>query len=226
MHVDAIILAAGASTRFGEADKLYAPLGGRPVLAWSLAAFESVGEISRIVVVTAAERSGTVEELARQWCPSKMVAVVAGGVRRRDSAEAGLRAATTGLAAIHDGARPLVTAALVERCLAAATAGQAAVPLVAVSDSIKEVDRDRVSAHLDRSRLRAAQTPQVVPRQAWLRAAALSEEDETDDVAMVARVGVPAVAVEGDPENIKLTRPADLELAEALLRARAARAAS
>ena len=92
-----------------------------------------------------------------------------------------------------------------------------AVPVVPIVDTVKEVKEGRVVAHPNRDRLRAAQTPQVVHRNTWLRASTMDSRDETDDAAMVGRTGQRVVAVEGDPQNIKITRPEDLQLAELIL---------
>src|SRR5690606_39041955 len=137
-----------------------------------------------------------------------------------DSVEAGLRQCTNRYVAIHDGARPLATAELVQRALAAAEGKPGAIAAVPVTDTIKEVSDGTITGHPDRSRLWAAQTPQVVLRTAWLDAAAMSDNDETDDAAMLSRLGLECAVAEGSPENIKITRPVDLELAAAMLRQR------
>jgi 2-C-methyl-D-erythritol 4-phosphate cytidylyltransferase len=146
--------------------------------------------------------------------------VVQGGARRRDSVEAGLRACSSRYVAIHDGARPLVSPGLIQRCIMGAEGGPGAIAAIPVTDSIKEVVGGIVRAHPDRSLLWAAQTPQVVLRQAWLDAAAASDGDETDDAAMLARLGLDVRVVEGDPANIKVTRPIDLLVAAELLKQR------
>jgi 2-C-methyl-D-erythritol 4-phosphate cytidylyltransferase len=219
VSVDCVIVAAGSSTRFGG-DKVLADLEGRPVLAWSLAAFESVAGLGCATVVTNASRVEGVEALAREWVGKSCVSVIPGGQRRRDSVEAGLRASSSRYVVIHDGARPLVSPALIARVIASAEGKPGAVAAVPVTDTIKEARGGIVTAHLDRSLLWAAQTPQVVLRRAWLDAAAMSDDDETDDAAMLERLGLDCAIVEGDPDNIKITRPVDLELARAILRAR------
>lgn len=220
MNFDAVIVAAGSSTRFGAVDKLSADLCGRPVLAWSLSLFESLPGLGCMVIVTSPERVAEVEGLAREWAGRACFRVVEGGARRRDSVEAGLRQCTNRYVAIHDGARPLVTAELVQRALAAAEGKPGAIAAVPVIDTIKEVSDGTITGHPDRSRLWAAQTPQVVLRTAWLDAAAMSDNDETDDAAMLSRLGLECAVAEGSPENIKITRPVDLELAAAMLRQR------
>ncbi|MGI8925620.1 MAG: 2-C-methyl-D-erythritol 4-phosphate cytidylyltransferase [Tepidiformaceae bacterium] len=219
MKVDVVIVAAGTATRFG-AEKLFLDLCGRPVLAWSLAACESAETVGRIVIVAPAQRLALVQALADKWCGRKLVAVVGGGARRRDSVEAGLRECSSPYVGIHDGARPLVTAGLIDAVARAAEGKPGAIAAVPLSDSVKSVRDGIVTGHPDRSRLWAAQTPQVVLRQAWLDAAATDDEDETDDAAMLSRLGLECAVVEGDSANIKLTRAIDLEVARALLAAR------
>src|SRR5687768_1567517 len=220
MPFDAVIVAAGSSNRFGSADKLTAELCGRPVLAWSLAAFEALDGLGCLVVVTAANRLDEITELGRQWCPRNRFSVVEGGPRRRDSVEAGLRTCHSRYVAIHDGARPLLTAKLIEDVVAAANGKSGAIAATPVTDTIKEVSNGVVTGHPDRNRLWAAQTPQVVMRQAWLDDAAMGDNDETDDAAMLSRLGLECVVVDAGAENLKITRQADLAAAAAILRSR------
>jgi 2-C-methyl-D-erythritol 4-phosphate cytidylyltransferase len=220
MRADAVIVAAGSSTRFGGEDKLLADLCGRAIVAWSLAAYESADSIDEIVVVGTAENDERLARLAAEWAPGKFSQVVRGGARRRDSVEAGLRAGKSLYVAIHDAARPLIASDTVDRCVAAAEHHAGAICAIPAIDTIKEVSDGLVYGHPDRSRLWAAQTPQVVRRRAWLDAAAAGDDDETDDAAMLARFGLDVAVVEGDPENLKITRPLDLEIARLILRLR------
>ena len=217
MLVDAVVVAAGRSTRFGEGDKLLADLNGRPLIAWSLTALAEAGSIRRVAIVGREDLLDALGVIGREVLGEALTAVVAGGERRRDSVEAGLQALTSEYVAIHDGARPLVTPALIDACVAEAAKADGAILVGPVTDTIKEVESATIVGSPERGRLRAAQTPQVVRREAWLAAAALSEGDETDDAAMLARAGLEVRTVEGDPSNLKVTRPADLTLAQALL---------
>lgn len=217
MTFDAVIVAAGSSTRFGEADKLTAELCGRPVVAWTLEAFARAAGLGTVVLVVAADRLAEFGELAERWAAGADVRVVAGGARRRDSVEAGLRACRERYVAIQDGARPLVTTELIERVVAAAEDKPGAIAATPVTDTIKEVSGDRIAGHPERSRLWAAQTPQVVLRQAWLDAAGMSDNDETDDAAMLSRLGLECAVVAAGNENLKITRPLDLEVAALIL---------
>jgi 2-C-methyl-D-erythritol 4-phosphate cytidylyltransferase len=220
MDFDAVIVAAGSSTRFGATDKLSADLCGRPVLAWSLTLFESLSGLGCLVIVAAPGRVAEVTAMAETWCPRACFRVVPGGERRRDSVEAGLRQCTARYVAIHDGARPMITTSLVQRTLAAAEGRPGAIAAIPVTDTIKIVRNGVVAGHPDRASLWAAQTPQVVLRTAWLDAARMSDNDETDDAAMLSRLGLECTVAEGSPENIKITRPHDLEVAAAILRSR------
>ncbi len=223
MNVDAVIVAAGASTRFGGEDKLFVELAGRPVVAWSLAAYAAAESIDRIVVVAAPGNIERMQELAATWAPMKFFGIAPGGARRRDSVEAGLRLCDSRYVAIHDGARPLTSPELIARCIAAAEGRPGAIAAIPVIDTIKEAANGVITGHLDRTRLRAAQTPQVVLRQAWLDAATMSDNDETDDAAMLSRLGLECAIAEGDATNIKITRPFDLEIAALILKTSSAR---
>lgn len=220
MNVDAVIVAAGASTRFGDVDKLFADLAGRPALAWTLDAFERAGSVARIVIVGSGAAVDRIEVLVDECGTTKVAAVVAGGARRRDSVEAGLRMCSSRYVVIQDGARPLVTPDLIERCVAAAEGGPGAIAAMPVTDTIKNVRGTSIAGHPERATLWAAQTPQVVLRQAWLDAAAMSDNDETDDAAMLSRLGLECEVVESSADNLKITRPLDLELARLILAAR------
>lgn len=216
MNVDAVVVAAGRSERFGEDDKLMADLEGRPVLAWSLAAISRAPCVGTIVVVAQEEAKARIAARAAGVDGARLI-VVPGGARRRDSVEAGVKQCTTEYVLIHDGARPFVTVELIERCVAAAAGVAGAVVAVPVTDSIKVVDEDgTVAEHPDRRKLWAAQTPQVVRRDLWLAAAAADPSDATDDAAMVARLGHRCRLVEGERTNLKITFPLDLALARAV----------
>ncbi len=141
--VDAVVVAAGASTRMGGVDKLGLLVHGRPLLAWTLAAVAAAPVVRTIVVVTAAGR--VAEVAAAPWLPSKVVGVVEGGSRRQDSVAAGIAALAEGspsdVVLVHDGARPLVSPELVARVAAAAAEHGAAIPVVPVAETIKAAQR-------------------------------------------------------------------------------------
>ncbi len=225
-EVAAVVVAAGASARMGGIDKLFAPVGGRPVLAWTLAALADPALIRRIVVVAAADR--VPEVAAAAWLPATVSAVVAGGARRQDSVAAGVAALGGGapddVILVHDGARPLVSRALVARVAAAAAARGAAIPVVPVTETIKRVVDGQVEATVDRSALVAAQTPQGIRRDVLAGAWALEPPDGpatwTDEAALLEACRIPVHVVRGEPMNLKVTLPDDLVRVEAALAAR------
>ena len=164
LRVDVVVPAAGSSQRMAGGDKLRAAIGGRPLLAWTLEALARAPAVERIVVVAAPERVAEIRDAS--WLPSAVAAVVGGGVRRQESVAHGIAALRSlGVGAdrvvlVHDAARPLVSAELVERVAAAAARHGAAIPVVPVTDTLKRVRGDRVEATVDRADLVAAQTPQ------------------------------------------------------------------
>lgn len=211
MSVVGIVPAGGSGERLGaDGPKAFVLLGGRAMVEWSLEALAPACE--RIVVAVPA---GHEEGRDR----------VAGGPSRSESVRNALAAAPEAtVAVVHDAARPLVTAELVRRCLDALVEGvDGAIAAAPVTDTVKEVDQDsRVTRTLDRSRLWAVQTPQVFRADVLRRALDVGPETlaaATDDASLVEESGGHVVVVEAPPENIKVTTPLDMKLAEALLRA-------
>ncbi|MDI3338904.1 MAG: 2-C-methyl-D-erythritol 4-phosphate cytidylyltransferase [Sphaerobacter sp.] len=222
-----VIAAAGSSQRMGVAlDKTVWPLAGRPVIGWVLDAVAAARGVAEIVVVASERNAEAIrrEIAARSQLPPTHVC--RGGATRKDSVAAGvacLRPAVD-LVLIHDAARPLVTPSIIEAGIAAAERLGAVVAAVPVADTIKQVGPDgRVRATLARDELWAAQTPQVF-RRAWLLAAyeadARQPRPVTDEASLVEHAGFPVHVYPGSHENLKLTTPADLAVAEALLRQR------
>jgi 2-C-methyl-D-erythritol 4-phosphate cytidylyltransferase len=206
-HVWAIVVAAGSGRRFGGA-KQYEPLAGRRVLDWSLAA--AAAATDGVVLVVAPP------DLARDEPAAD--AVIAGADTRSGSVRAGLARvpADAEVVVVHDGARPLADADLFRDVVEAVRAGaDAAVPGVPVVDTL----RARAGGVVDRDGLVAVQTPQAF-RAAALRAAHAGAAEATDDASLVEAAGGKVVVVNGSPTNVKITRPDDLVVAEALLRAR------
>ena len=222
--VGAVIVAAGGSSRMGAADKLFADLGGRPLLARALQPFQDSPLVHRIVLVLSAANLERGRALAGECGIDKLTAACEGGPRRQDSVRLGLDAlGPCDWVLVHDGARPLVTTELIERGLAAARETRAAVPVVPIADTVKQTGPEgTVEQTLDRSRLWAAQTPQVFRYDLLLRAHREVTAEVTDDAAMLETLGLAVKLYEGSPTNIKVTTPADLRLAEALLDAGAA----
>ncbi len=219
----AVIVAAGSATRMQGIDKMLVPLAGVPVVLRSVHALAASDCIDSLVIVTRTECMETLRTLCAEV--SKPVTVVAGGASRPESVLAGLAALPEGteLAAIHDGARPLVTQAVIAEAVEAAERCGAAAPAVPVHDTIKQAENGLVRATPERKTLFAVQTPQVfdvkllktVLRAAMERGIAL-----TDDCSAVEAAGKPVVLTQGCEENLKITTPVDLTLAEAILKRR------
>jgi 2-C-methyl-D-erythritol 4-phosphate cytidylyltransferase len=219
--VGVVVVAAGSGQRMGVLAKPFLELCGEPVLMRALRPFLDHPGVREVVV----SLSTTHAESPPPWLieADRRVRVVKGGETRRESVWAGLQALsdTLDLAAVHDGARPLVSRDIVGRCIALAGSGVGAVAGVPVVDTMKEVDDGgHVVATPDRSRLWHAQTPQAFPlcviRDAYRRAFA-EGLPATDDAALVESVGGRVVMVESSADNFKITRPEDLEMAELML---------
>lgn len=220
----AVIPAGGRGRRMG-AKKQGLLLLGRPVLCWTVEAVEAAPTLAGVVVAVPAEDVDAWRE-ALSGC-RKLRAVVAGGEERQESVRRGLAAvpAEAELVAVHDGVRPCVTAELVERLVAEARRYGAAVAALPVVETLKRGREGRVVETVDRDGLWAVQTPQVfradLLREAHRRAAAGGVR-ATDDAALVEGLGAEVRLVPGLPGNVKITRPEDLALAEAILRGRRA----
>jgi 2-C-methyl-D-erythritol 4-phosphate cytidylyltransferase len=208
-----VVVAAGSGSRFGGA-KQYARLDGRPVLAWATAVAKSACDGVVLVVPPGHERLADVVGAGAD-------AVVAGGATRSASVRNGLVAVPVdaGVIVVHDAARPLASAPLFAAVVGAVRDGaDGAICAVAVSDTIKRVDGDRVTSTLSRADLVTVQTPQAFAAAA-LRAAHSRGAEATDDAALVEAAGGKVVIVPGDPRNFKVTGPTDLAVAEVLARA-------
>src|SRR5579884_3208307 len=223
----AVIVAAGSSRRMGGRDKLWISLAGRLILARTIDTFVASPLISTIVLVLNAERLEDARALCAHECWEKIGGMVPGGARRQDSVRAGLDklaeiAPETRWVMIHDGARPLVTPAILEAGLRAAQEHGAAIAGVPVKDTIKQVRQGMVHTTFDRSQLWAVQTPQVFsfPLIYAAHHAPEAEADVTDDAALLERLGQPVAIFPGAYTNIKITTLEDLVIAEALLRQR------
>ena len=224
-HCSAVIVAAGSSQRMGM-DKLLADLGGIPVLTRTIRTFEESPLVDEIVVVTRMDHLETVAELCHANGFHKVSHVVCGGATRTLSALAGVSEVqkTARLIAIHDGARPLVTADVIMRTVYAADEYMAAAPVVPCTDTLKQIDeKGSVVATLDREHTVRVQTPQVF--RADLIKGALTKAAEKnlvfpDDCAAAEMMGLRSHTVLGDEENIKLTTPRDLAFAAAILKER------
>lgn len=223
MKTIAIIVAGGSGTRFGaQLPKQFLQLGGKPILMRTIETFWESGDASQEVIVTLPADQ---MDLWRTMCERQGFAVphrvVAGGETRWHSVKNALDSigdvADVDVIAVHDGVRPLATADLIHRVLDAARRDGAAIPVVPLNDSVRQVNGDASHA-LDRSSLRAVQTPQAFDARLLLEAYGQPFDPTfTDDASVVERYGHHVTLVEGDPQNLKITRPMDLALAEYLL---------
>ena len=216
----AVIVAAGSASRMGGIDKVMANLGGEPMILRTVRAFQNCDAITSIVIVTREDLIRSISGLCRDM--GKVVAVVAGGSSRQESVHLGLNALPKGtkLAAVHDGARPLISWQVIDRVVRAANTYGAAAPAIPVKDTIKVVAGGLVKETPDRSTLMAVQTPQVFDFDLLRGALRKAEEDGaavTDDCSAVERTGMKIKVVEGDERNLKVTTPMDLKIAELLL---------
>ena len=219
-YCGAVIVAAGSASRMGGIDKVMANLGGEPMIVRTVRAFQNCDAIQEIVVVTRPDLMQSIMGLCRNF--SKVTAIVAGGKDRPESVELGLNAlsAKVKLAAIQDGARPLVTDAVIDRTVRAAHSYGAAAPAIPVKDTIKTVQGGVVINTPDRSTLQAVQTPQVFDfdiLRGALKKARQEKTAITDDCSAVENMGFSVKIVEGDERNIKITTPMDLKIAQMLL---------
>ena len=215
----AVIVAAGSASRMKGKDKIMEPLGGEPLIVKTVRAFQQADVISEIVIVTREDLLMQITGLCRDF--DKVRAVVAGGADRVASVQNGLNALSdkVKLAAIHDGARPLITTEVIDRTVRAAHTYGAAAPGVPVKDTVKIVSGGVVKSTPDRKTLQAVQTPQVFDFD-MLRGALKKAVEEgaqiTDDCSAVERLGMSIKMVEGDERNIKVTTPMDLQIVRLL----------
>jgi 2-C-methyl-D-erythritol 4-phosphate cytidylyltransferase/2-C-methyl-D-erythritol 2,4-cyclodiphosphate synthase len=221
----AVIVAAGRGHRVGaSSNKVFLPLAGRPLLLWTLRAFEECPAIGHVVIVVGAGEEEQARKIAEGL--AKVQAICPGGQTRGESVLAGLARLpeSTEIVAIHDGARPLVTPDLIARCVETALARGAALPALPVTDTLKRAAPDgTIAATVERAGLYGAQTPQTFRRDLLAAAYARAQADGlegTDDASLVERLGHPVPLVPGEPENLKITVADDLPRAAAILERR------
>ena len=224
MRAAAILLAAGRGERLGtDVPKGFIELDGRPLLSYAVDAVRASAQIESVAVAVPVG----FEDRAFEIAGPRGVDVVIGGPSRQASVENSLSIVLSDLSplpdavVVHDVARPLATSELFDRVLAALDEADGVVPAIPVVDTIKRVDDGTVTETLRRSSLVAVQTPQAFRTEALERAHAAARREgveATDDASLLERIGARVVVVEGDPGNIKITRPGDLRLASLLLR--------
>lgn len=220
--VCAVIVAAGSSRRMGGENKLLLEIDGVPVLAHTLSAFQKCAAIRDIVLVCREQDIMPYTELAKAFSIDKLCTVTRGGETRTESVLAGITAAPENavLVAVHDGARPLVSEAVITEAVTTAAEYGAAAPVVPVKDSIKRIKDGNIAADVARDTLAAVQTPQVFRKDLLCRALTSAAErgySFTDDCAAVESLGTIVKATHGSYQNIKITTPEDILVAEALL---------
>ncbi len=218
----AIIAAAGYSQRMGGVDKIFSPLAGRPLICWTIDVFQECHSIQQIILVLSEEGLKKGRGLAKKEGWSKVKRLCLGGQQRQDSVREGLRRlADCEWVVIHDGARPLVTADLIQRGLSEALETGAAVAAVPIKDTIKIADPDRmVQETLERGRLWSVQTPQVFRFDIIMEGHRRARGLVTDDASLVEQLGYKVKLYPGSYDNIKVSSPEDLALAKTLLQKR------
>ena len=219
-YCGAVIVAAGSASRMGGIDKVMANLKGEPMIIHTVRSFQSCDAIKEIVIVTREDLIVPITNLCRDF--SKVKAVVVGGKSRQESVSLGLNALSgkVKLAAIQDGARPLVTWQLIDRVVRAAHGYGAAAPAIPMKDTIKVVEGGIVKETPERRTLQAVQTPQVFDFdliRGALKKARLEGWELTDDCSAIERMGMTVRIVEGDERNLKVTTPMDLKIAQLLM---------
>lgn len=219
---NAIIVAAGKSERMGTGtDKAFLSLGNRPVVAWSLIAFEKCPDIDRIILVVRKEQQLAAKAVAKMFGISKLVAVVPGGNKRQESVQAGLAVCDvdTRFVVVHDGARPCITPEVISEVVKLAKRVGAATVGRRMTDTVKRVEKGTlVSATEEREKLWAVQTPQAFNFRVLQNAyKSLGKNDVTDDCQAVELSGEAVRIYENREPNFKITTVEDLQIASALL---------
>ncbi|MDO5559610.1 MAG: 2-C-methyl-D-erythritol 4-phosphate cytidylyltransferase [Oscillospiraceae bacterium] len=218
----AIIVCAGNSSRMNGINKQFADLGGRPVVAHSLLAFEQCSEISEIIVVTKDEFFSRISQIAKEYNISKLAHIISGGETRQESVINGLKHVSeeNKMIAVHDGARPLVRCSDIRRVIADARIFGGATLGVPVKDTIKTVSDGLITDTPPRSSLYITQTPQVFRKSSYLRGVEFALRnglDFTDDCQLAESIGIKVCMTTGHYSNIKITTPEDIAVAGLLL---------
>jgi len=215
----AVIVAAGRGERFGNSGKVLSLAAGRPLLDWSLDVMLAAQTVQEIVVVCGEHTRDAIDRLIDDRHTGIPIRTCLGGEQRQDSVRAGLACldAAVEVVIIHDAARPLATAGMVDDVAVVARGHGAAITAVPVTDTIKEVDGDRIVRTVPRERLRAAQTPQAFRLDVLGPVVAGARTAFTDEAGALEEAGIPVLIRPGSHANMKVTVPEDLLLVEALL---------
>lgn len=215
-----IIVAAGSGSRFGASlPKQYCLLDGKPILMHTIDNMRNALPGSQIILVLNKDFVDYWDDLCKEYSFESPMVVVGGETRWQSVKNAiSLISAEAQFISVHDGARPFVNKAMVERLISALDFASGAIPVVAVTDSLRCVEEDR-SIPVDRSRYRAVQTPQMFHATKLIDAYSLPfDETFTDDASVMAAMGYDVTLVEGDAYNIKITHPLDIDIANVYLR--------
>ena len=225
VRCSAVITAAGSSSRMGGENKIFSEIGGIPVIAHTLMAFENCDLIDEIIVTSRSEDIAEIANICSEYDITKAKKIIIGGDTRAGSVYNGVMETSPGayLIAVHDGARPLVTDDIITKAVLKASVTNAAAPAVPVKDTVKSVVDGKIIGTPDRSTLYAFQTPQVFSGDILKGALQNALEKRlpiTDDCMAVEALGIPIYVTEGSYENIKITTPSDLDIAEMILERR------
>ena len=223
--VTAIIVAAGKSERMGGGvDKAFLNLGSRPVVAWSLLAFEKNTDVDSIILVVRKDQLTAAKAVARMFGISKLRKIVPGGARRQDSVQAGMKEvdSDTRIVVVHDGARPCVSQEVISDVIKFARRGGASVTGSRIRDTVKVVEKGvTISQTVDRSKYWTVQTPQAFPYSMLRKAYAAVEaegKEVFDEAQAVESMGEQVKICESEKPNLKITTPEDLQIAAAILK--------
>lgn len=215
-----MILAAGRSERLGTVDKLWVSLYGKPLIQWSIEAFDKASEIYAITLVTRKESIDRLRSLVSTLRLDKPLDIVLGGETRMESVAHACAGIDATLIAVHDGARPLITPELIDRVCTAARGNACACLSLPVVETIVRANQGFESERIDRTDLRALQTPQVIRRDIWLEGrvkAQIAGIEVTDDTHMATLTQNPVIHIAGNRNNIKVTYADDIDFAEQVM---------
>ncbi|MCL2696754.1 MAG: 2-C-methyl-D-erythritol 2,4-cyclodiphosphate synthase [Oscillospiraceae bacterium] len=216
----AIIAAAGSSSRMGGRDKLFADLDGAPVIMHSVLAFEKAESIDEIIIAARFDSIVKIRQLCKEYGITKPLIVTEGAETRQETVACALRANSSGIIAVHDGARPFITPEFIDRIIGLAPEKGAVIPAVKVKETVKVVRGGRVISTPDRDELYLVQTPQVFLFEKYQEAVEKAREADrnappvTDDAQLFERAGMEVFVTEGDYGNIKITTKDDLPCSE------------
>jgi 2-C-methyl-D-erythritol 2,4-cyclodiphosphate synthase/2-C-methyl-D-erythritol 4-phosphate cytidylyltransferase len=207
----AIIAAGGSSSRMGGTDKLFAEISGLPVIMHSILAFERARSISEIIIAARLDSIEKIRQLCKEYGISKPLIITEGATARQETIAHALRANSSSIIAIHDGARPFITPGFIDRIVGLAHEKGAVIPVIRVKDTIKVVKAGKIIKTPDRNELYSAQTPQAFCFEKYMEAMEKNEgKTVTDDAQMFENAGFEVFITEGDYKNIKITTPEDL----------------